>query len=130
LKATISQQKCAITEEGDSNYWREWGKKIYFCCIYYGLRQKDMYQIIRRSEINISKKLSKCPKCNTPYSPLMRIPDEKIFCKNCEDFQFILDKILIFSHLLAAEMEDKSNLIRLIETMTNPTEFFLSLLIY
>jgi hypothetical protein len=89
-----------------------------------------MYQIIRRSEINISKKLSKCPKCNTPYSPLMRIPDEKIFCKNCEDFQFILDKKLIFSHLLAAEMEDKSNLIRLIETMTNPTEFFLSLLIY
>lgn len=59
----------------------------------------------------------------------MRIPDEKIFCKNCEDFQLIVDKKFIFSHLLASEMEDKSTLIRLLETMTNPTKFFLSLLI-
>lgn len=60
----------------------------------------------------------------------MRIPDEKIFCTNCEDLQFITDKKLIFSKLVDAEMKDKSNLIRLIETMTNPSEFFLYLLVY
>lgn len=85
---------------------------------------------MRRSENKIRKELSKCPKCNSFFNPIMRIRDEKIFCTNCEDFQFITDKLFIFSKLLDAEMKDKSNLIRLIETMNNPSEFFLNLLAY